>query len=96
MKDETILEEASRVVDGDRQNDYGHPLDNHGRTAAFWSTLLGIEITPEHVCIMNMLQKISRSMNRMTRDSLVDIAGYARNVEMVQDRRKFLEEHGSL
>ena len=85
--DETVLQEATRVVSGARGDDYGHPLDNHGRTAAFWSTYLGQTITPEQVCMMNALQKVSRSMNRITRDSLVDIAGYARNIEMIQDER---------
>ena len=83
----TILEEAAKAVDGPRNEDYGHPLDNHGRTAALWSAYLGIPITPEQVCFLNVLQKISRGMNRITRDTLVDIAGYARNVEMVQAER---------
>lgn len=85
---ETILEEAQRHVHGARNEDYGHPLDNHGRTAALWSTYLGRSITPEDVCFLNILQKISRGMNRVTRDTLVDVAGYAANVEMVQDERE--------
>lgn len=83
----TILEEAQRIVHGARRDHYGHPLDNHGRTAGFWTVYLGREITPEDVCFMNILQKISRNMNLATPDNLVDIAGYAANVEMVQDER---------
>lgn len=85
---ETVLEEAQRCVDGARQEDYGHPYDNHGRTARFWSTYLGIEITPEQVCFLNILQKISREMNKPTRDNLVDICGYARNTEMIHVERE--------
>jgi hypothetical protein len=82
---ETILEEAARVVDGRRGDDYGHPRVNHARTAAFWSVYLRQPITPEQVCMLNVLQKVARSMKSITRDSLVDIAGYARNVEMIQE-----------
>jgi hypothetical protein len=89
----TILDEAARITTADRNQDYGTPLDNHGRTAAFWSDYLGITITPEQVCMLNVLQKISRSMEKTTRDTLVDIAGYARNIEMIEDeRRKDLED----
>ena len=84
-----ILEEAQEIILGTRREDYGHPLDNHGRTAAFWSAYIGCDITPEQVCMMNKLQKISRSATgRMTRDTLVDIAGYAANIEMIQDERE--------
>jgi hypothetical protein len=88
MQRETILQEAQRHVHGARNQDYGHPLDNHGRTAALWSTYLGQTITAEDVCMLNILQKISRGMNSITRDTLVDIAGYSANVEMVQDERE--------
>lgn len=87
MANESILQEAQRHVHGARNEDYGHPLDNHGRTAALWSTYLGIPVSAEQVCMLNILQKISRGMNRITRDTLVDIAGYSANVEMVQDER---------
>lgn len=80
---ETILEEASRVVDGERNDSYGRPSQNHQRTADLWSAFLGRRITPDQVCICNMLQKISRHANSWKRDNLVDIAGYARNAEMV-------------
>lgn len=84
----TILEEATAITDRDRPGAYASPLVNHTRTAEFWSTYLGVPVTAEQVCFMNILQKISRSMHTITRDSLVDIAGFARNVEKVQDERE--------
>ena len=80
-----ILKEAARVVDGPRQESYGHPLRNHARTAALWSAYLGVTITPRQVCMLNSLQKISRDANRAKRDNLVDLAGWARNAEMVSE-----------
>lgn len=88
LTSKTILDEAHLAVEGARGRDYGHPLDNHSRTAALWAVYLGRPVTPEDVCFLNMLQKIARCMNSVTRDGLVDLAGYARNVEMVQQERE--------
>lgn len=85
-----ILQEANYVVHGQRRNEYGHPIDNHQRTANLWATYLRISITPVDVCFLNILQKISRGMNKLTRDTLVDIAGYAANIEMIQKKRGHL------
>jgi len=95
----TILDDAAAAVHGVRPNDYGHPLDNHTRTAGLWSTYLGRTVSAEDVCLLNVLQKISRGMHSVTRDTLVDIAGYAANVEMIQierDRRSQLANSGDL
>lgn len=81
----TILEEAAEVVSGPRQSYYGHPKRNHGLTAELWSAYLGVEIDAEQVCYMNILQKISRSRCSTTRDTLVDIAGFARNIEIINE-----------
>lgn len=80
----SILEEAARIVDGPRRADYGTPLENHGRTAALWSAYLGVPITPRQVCMLNVLQKVSRDAHAPKRDNLVDIAGYARNAELCE------------
>jgi hypothetical protein len=85
-----VLDEASGIVLGDRRKDYGTPLENHTRTAdmvtAYLSNKLrdGVEITPEDVCMFNILQKVSRGANSITHDTLVDIAGYALNIELCQ------------
>lgn len=84
---QTVLEEASAVVDGPRRADYGHPYDNHGRTAAMWSAFLGVTITRRQVCMMNVLQKCARDASRPIRDTLVDIAGWSRNAELCEEKR---------
>lgn len=83
----SILLEAQEIIHGDRNDDYGSPLANHSKTASLWSAYLGVQVTPEDVCILNILQKISRSCHKMKRDNLVDIAGYAGNIEMIQEER---------
>lgn len=76
------LSEAAEVVDGPRREAYGHPADNHTRTAMMWTAYLGINVTPRMVCMLNMLQKISRDRHSAQHDNLVDLAGWARNAEM--------------
>lgn len=85
-----ILHEAKNVVHGPRHDSYGSPLDNHTRTAQLFTAYLskkypGITLDAVDVCMLNILQKVSRSANAVTRDNLVDIAGYAANVELIWD-----------
>lgn len=77
----SILEEAMKITSDDRPSAYGSPAENHGKTAAFWSAYLGVQISARQVCMMNILQKISRDTHSPARDNLVDIAGYAQNIE---------------
>lgn len=88
---QTILEEAAEITAGDRQKFYGHPRDNHGNTAEFWTAYLkrkygaAFALDAEDVCFFMALLKVSRQCNRPKRDNLVDIAGYIRNAEMVTE-----------
>jgi hypothetical protein len=83
----TILDEASEAVDGSRQENYGHPAEDFKRIASYWSNHLnGIAITPHDVAMMMIMVKLSRLHNTpYHRDSLVDIAGYARCAEKIVD-----------
>jgi hypothetical protein len=84
---ETILEEAQRLVHGDRGADYGHPLDDFSRTATMWGAILGFTVSAEQVGLCMMALKISRQCNRVKRDNLVDAAGYAETVQMCIEER---------
>lgn len=84
---ETILEEAERIVNGPRRKEYGGCLDSFQRIAAKWSITLGVPITPEQVALAMIDLKTCRAMQGFHRDSYVDIAGYARCVDIMQDER---------
>ena len=81
---ESILEEAQRLTSGTRQDDYGHALDDYTRTAELWTALLrhklkdgeSIEWGDAIRCMCAV--KLSRDVHCMTRDNMVDAAGYAR------------------
>ncbi len=91
---ETVLEEAQRLVTGDRGDAYGHPLDDYTRTAAFWTTLLadkllpGAEITPQDAIRCMIAVKLSRDVNAPNRDNRTDIAGYALCLDMVDEEEE--------
>jgi hypothetical protein len=91
---ETILEEAQRLVHGDRQGSYGHPLDNHGTTSEMMAAYLfrkyGIRVplVAEDTAVWNILQKVSREANAPKRDNRTDGAGYFENVQMIEDERQ--------
>lgn len=86
-----ILEKADEITKGQRKHDYGSAEVNHTRTANLWNTYLtakyntSIELTAEDICYLNILQKITRDMQKAKSDNLVDIAGYARNIEIIRN-----------
>jgi hypothetical protein len=87
----TILDEAASAVDGSRQENYGHPAINFSRIAEYWTTHLksklnGSALLPEDVAAMMILLKVARLANSPShRDSIVDIAGYARTIELIPE-----------
>ena len=86
---ETILEEAQRLVHGNRGADYGHPIDDYTRTGRLWGAILGVpDIDPRLCCLMMSAVKISREVNRHKRDNLTDLAGYAECAQMVAERQE--------
>jgi hypothetical protein len=83
-EDETILEEAVRITSGDRRRDYDHARPNHERIAKLWNAWLDVRKAPDSpisakdAAIMMILLKLGRYAYTPRRDSVVDIAGYAR------------------
>jgi hypothetical protein len=73
-----VLEEASRLIDGERSKVYGDPRVNHDRIARLFSVVLGIEVTASTACLLMACVKIARLVQTPDHlDSLVDLAAYA-------------------
>ena len=82
-----ILEEAGRIIYGDREQTYGRPSVNLERVAGQWSMYLQQkfgttpQLTAEDVCWMMVDLKKCRQMNADKRDNLVDAVGYLALIE---------------
>lgn len=90
-----ILEKANELINGDRQQDYAHPLDNFGRISAMWTAILkdklkdGESISEEEHILCMLAVKIARLIHTPEhKDSIIDIAGYAGTYEMVMEERE--------
>lgn len=88
MSNETILQEAQRLVHGDRGADYGHPLDDFAKVSGMALALWGRgPQTPEEHAIYMVLVKIAREVNKPKRDNRVDGAGYFATLDMIYSER---------
>lgn len=87
---ESVLEEAQRIVMGERESAYKHPYDCFTRIAKLWDAILGVPITAEQVALMMIALKISRQCEGNKRDNITDICGYAFCLQRVIDRREEL------
>jgi hypothetical protein len=82
--EESVLHTAINVTSGDRRRDYDKATPNHARIARHWNAYIqsrkdpNAELTPLDVAHLMVLLKIARAVYTPTRDTYVDIAGYAR------------------
>jgi Domain of unknown function (DUF6378) len=84
-----ILAEADRIINGDRQVDYGTPEDCFGLIAGYWQRYLSNKISAcedddsnfyiegHDVAMMMVLLKVARTNGQKKTDNYVDICGYA-------------------
>lgn len=87
MTKTVILDEAKKVI-YERQASYGTPENNFAQIAELWSAYLGTTIQPEDVGAMMILMKVARERHKHKHDNLVDIAGYAECVALIQQQRQ--------
>lgn len=96
LSGETVLQEAQRLVYGNRQSAYGHPYDDYSRTAKMWEAIVGqgVSISPRTACLMMAAVKISRECNAHKRDNMTDLAGYAACAQRCAEREQELANGG--
>jgi len=78
------LDEAKRLINADRNKEYGEPVDNFRDIAEMMTVLIrpilkeGARVRVEHVAMMMMAVKLSRMTTSPDKlDTWVDICGYA-------------------
>jgi len=87
--------EAAQLVNGQRQEDYGHPFEDFNRIAGMLSAL-GFRFHGSNKSVRNIdardfpiimnCVKLSREVHRHKVDNLIDIHGYINCLEMVLDQ----------
>ena len=83
MNRKDVLEEALKLITGDRAESYGDAYENHARIAEGWNVIIrgamdshGL-LTPAHVALMMDWVKTSRLIESIDHvDSWIDKAGY--------------------
>ena len=82
---ESILQEADRIVNGDRQADYSDPVENFRHIAAIASAIRKKELTAEDCAVVLMAVKLARENFKHKRDNLVDLAGYTEILHRIRE-----------
>ena len=78
MNTKELLAEATKLVGGDRQRDYGDKVVNHSNIARLWSAYLDIPIQAHDVAILMALLKIARTkLGAVSKDTYVDMSAYS-------------------
>lgn len=77
-----VLETASNIITGERENAYGCSKTTHNNIATYWKAYmaqrhgLDIPLSGQDVALMMVLLKIARINGAPTPDTLVDMCGY--------------------
>lgn len=91
-----VLHIASKLVHGDRGDNYGHPGDDFVCTAEMVTAILkrqgkladGKKVTPEDWALFMVACKLSREAHQPKEDNRVDGAGYFETLQMIHERQK--------
>jgi hypothetical protein len=93
---DSVLQEAQKLVCGDRGESYGHPYEDMGRTGGMLTSLLadklreGAVLNARDVSMMMICVKLSRERNSPKRDNRVDGPGYFLTLDMIMAKAKEL------
>lgn len=85
IKEESTLQEADRIVNGDMQADYSDPVENFKHIAAIASAIRKKELTAEDCAVVLMAVKLARENFKHKRDNLVDLAGYVEILHRIKE-----------
>jgi hypothetical protein len=73
-----LLEEATKLTMGDRNREYGPPVENMQHIADIFNAITGHKISAVDVTVLHMATKLARMRTSPThRDSHVDLMAYA-------------------
>ena len=74
MKSNQILNQASVLVQGQREKDYGDKTENHNNIARLWSAYLEIKIEAHDVALLKMART---KLGEVSKDTYIDMSAYS-------------------
>ena len=78
MKSNQILNQASVLVQGQREKDYGDKTENHSNIARLWSAYLDVKIEAHDVALMKAVLKMARTkLGEVSKDTYIDMSAYS-------------------
>lgn len=84
---------AKEIIYGDREQTYGHPSKNLERIAQLWTLYLHqkygaqVNVNAEDVCWMMNLLKMTRQMNQVKQDNVIDAIGYLALIDRLGENK---------
>lgn len=78
----SVLDKVKEILNGDRLDSYGNPLNSFGRISDYWNNYLlhkGIVIEnlkPSDSAMMMVLFKLAREENKYKEDNIIDAIAY--------------------
>lgn len=90
---EDLLRKADALVNGDRNEAYGHPYDDYSRVAKIFNAITGQYLDASDCAMLMICVKLARIGHHHEKptvheDSLVDLAGYAWVYAQILDTMK--------
>ena len=86
---QSIIQEADEIVNGNRQSDYGDAAYNFHRIANIVNSMYPqLGINAQQCCAVLMAVKLIREGFRHKRDNLVDLCGYAYIMNEIKESNK--------
>jgi len=82
----TFFDECDRLVNSERQMDYGDPTLNLERISAVASTILNKQLSAKDIALIFVAVKLCREGANHKRDNLLDMACYAELIDRLEGR----------
>jgi hypothetical protein len=80
----SLLLQADKVVNGDRNEQYGDAKQAFNEYSDILKTTFNISLSPEEICKVMMAIKLGRLKYKFKEDSLLDLMGYSEILNKLQ------------
>ena len=84
-EEESVLDEAERLISRDRRAEYGPVEESFQRVAAMWTQIISAPVTAKQVALCMAAMKICREVAKAKRDNAVDAAGYIALAQQIEE-----------